>query len=92
MPRRAACVDGVSFAPHGLPDIPAIGADIYLFSTYKTFGPHQGVMVIDPALVHQLPNQGHEFNGNSAIKRLTPAGRTMLRSRRLQGSLITSNS
>lgn len=69
-----ACVDGVSFAPHGLPNIPAISADIYLFSTYKTFGPHQGVMVIDPALVHQLPNQGHEFNGNSAIKRLTPAG------------------
>ena len=31
-------------------------------------------MVIDPALVHQLPNQGHEFNGDSAIKRLTPAG------------------
>ena len=30
-------------------------------------------MVIDPALVHQLPNQGHEFN-EIAIKRLTPAG------------------
>lgn len=69
-----ACVDGVSFAPHGLPNIPSLGADIYLFSTYKTFGPHQGVMVIDPALAHQLPNQGHEFNGDNPVKRLTPAG------------------
>ena len=41
-----ACVDGVSYAPHGLPDISALGADIYLFSTYKTYGPHQGIMTI----------------------------------------------
>src|SRR3546814_8181622 len=30
------CVDGVSYAPHGLPDVTALGADIYLFSLYKT--------------------------------------------------------
>src|SRR3546814_9456216 len=36
------CVDGVSYAPHGLPDVTALGADIYLFSLYKTYGPHQG--------------------------------------------------
>ena len=35
-------VDGVSYCPHGLPDVDALGADIYLFSTYKTYGPHQG--------------------------------------------------
>ena len=29
-------VDGVSSAPHGLPDVSALGADIYLFSAYKT--------------------------------------------------------
>lgn len=34
--------DGVSFAPHGLPDIKSLGVDIYLMSLYKTFGPHQG--------------------------------------------------
>ncbi|MGL5008491.1 MAG: aminotransferase class V-fold PLP-dependent enzyme, partial [Paracoccaceae bacterium] len=33
-------VDGVSYAPHGFPDIPALGCDVYLFSTYKTYGPH----------------------------------------------------
>ncbi|MEM9972463.1 MAG: aminotransferase class V-fold PLP-dependent enzyme, partial [Pseudomonadota bacterium] len=33
------CVDGVSYAPHGLPDVGALGADIYLFSAYKIYGP-----------------------------------------------------
>lgn len=68
------CVDGVAHAPHGLPDPGHLGADIYLFSTYKTFGPHQGVMVIDPDLAMRLPNQGHDFNAALVGKRLTPAG------------------
>lgn len=68
------CVDGVSYAPHGLPNVDALGADIYLFSTYKTFGPHQGAMVIRRALAEVLPNQGHTFNGASLVKRFTPAG------------------
>ncbi|MGR3514266.1 MAG: aminotransferase class V-fold PLP-dependent enzyme [Paracoccaceae bacterium] len=68
------CVDGVSYAPHGLPDVGALGADIYLFSAYKTYGPHQGIMVIRRALGEALPNQGHEFNGGSLYKRFTPAG------------------
>lgn len=70
----AACVDGVSYAPHGLPDVGALGADIYLFSAYKTYGPHQGIMVIRRALGEALPNQGHYFNGDSLYKRFTPAG------------------
>ena len=68
------CVDGVSYAPHGLPDVDALGADIYLFSTYKTYGPHQGVMVIRRDLGMRLPNQGHHFNAGSLYKRFTPAG------------------
>lgn len=68
------CVDGVSFAPHGLPDVRALGADIYLFSTYKTYGPHQGAMAIDRGLGERLPNQGHHFNGDSLYKRFAPAG------------------
>lgn len=68
------CVDGVSYAPHGLPDIGALGADIYLFSAYKTFGPHQGIMYITPGLAARLPNQGHYFNAGSNYKRFTPAG------------------
>ncbi len=68
------CVDGVSYAPHGLPDVGALGADIYLFSTYKTYGPHQGAMVIRRVLAEVLPNQGHHFNGDVLYKRFTPAG------------------
>ena len=68
------CVDGVSYAPHGLPDVGMLGPDIYLFSAYKTYGPHQGVMVIRRALGMQLPNQGHYFNADVLYKRFTPAG------------------
>jgi len=68
------CVDGVSYAPHGLPNVARLGADIYLFSTYKTYGPHQGVMVVRRSLAERLPNQGHEFNGGSLTKKFTPAG------------------
>ncbi|MCA0872172.1 aminotransferase class V-fold PLP-dependent enzyme [Seohaeicola saemankumensis] len=68
------CVDGVSFAPHGFPDVGELGPDIYLFSAYKTFGPHQGLMVIRKALGDLLPNQGHYFNAGEPGKRFTPAG------------------
>ncbi len=68
------CVDGVSYAPHGLPDVSRLGADIYLFSAYKTYGPHQGIMVIRRDIGALLPNQGHSFNADSLYKRFTPAG------------------
>lgn len=68
------CVDGVSYAPHGLPNISELGADIYLFSAYKTYGPHQGIMVVRNALAELLPNQAHYFNGDVGYKRFTPAG------------------
>lgn len=68
------CVDGVSYAPHGFPDLGHMGPDIYLFSSYKTYGPHQGIMVIRRELGQLLPNQGHHFNGAVLYKRFTPAG------------------
>ncbi|WP_050927740.1 aminotransferase class V-fold PLP-dependent enzyme [Aestuariivita boseongensis] len=68
------CVDGVSYAPHGFPNVGELGPDIYLFSSYKTYGPHQGIMVIRRALGDMLPNQGHHFNGGTLYKRFTPAG------------------
>lgn len=67
-------VDGVSYAPHGLPDLLELGADIYLFSAYKVYGPHQGIMAIRPTLAAELPNQGHFFNDIYPRKRLVPAG------------------
>ena len=67
-------VDGVSYAPHGFPDIPALGCDVYLFSAYKTYGPHQGIMVLREAFGFELPGQGHYFNHGVLYKRHTPAG------------------
>ncbi len=67
-------VDGVALAPHGLPDVAALGADVYLFSLYKTFGPHQGVMVVRTPTLERLGNEGHYFNAASVHKRLVPAG------------------
>ncbi|WGW03175.1 aminotransferase class V-fold PLP-dependent enzyme [Tropicibacter oceani] len=68
------CVDGVSYAPHGFADIGEMGPDIYLFSSYKTYGPHQGIMVIRRALAQALPGQGHYFNNDVLYKKFTPAG------------------
>ena len=67
-------VDGVSYAPHGFPDVPALGCDVYLFSAYKTFGPHQGIMVLREAFGMDLPGQAHFFNHGTLYKRHTPAG------------------
>ena len=69
-----AIVDGVSHAGHGLTDVDALGADIYLFSLYKVYGPHLGVMVMRKAVNEELPNQGHFFNVDDPTKRFTPAG------------------
>jgi len=67
-------VDGVSWAPHGLPDVRELGADIYLFSLYKTYGPHQGLMVTRRSVLERLGNEGHYFNASQSSKRLVPAG------------------
>ena len=69
-----AIVDGVSFAGHGLPDVKDLGADIYLFSLYKVYGPHLGVMVISQQMAGLLESQGHYFNSAEREKRLMPAG------------------
>jgi selenocysteine lyase/cysteine desulfurase len=67
-------VDGVSYAPHGFPDFTSLGCDVYLFSAYKTYGPHQGIMVITSDFCAELPAQGHWFNADYPTKRFTPAG------------------
>lgn len=71
-----ACVvvDGVAYAPHGLPDVDALGADVYLFSLYKTWGTHLGVMTIKQAVMDRLPNQSHGFHQHNIRKKLVPAG------------------
>jgi selenocysteine lyase/cysteine desulfurase len=67
-------VDGVGFAPHGFPNLKELGADIYLFSSYKTFGPHLGVMYIRQELIRKMANQSHFFKEGITRSMLTPAG------------------
>jgi selenocysteine lyase/cysteine desulfurase len=67
-------VDGVSYAPHGLPDVTALGSDVYLFSSYKTYGPHQGVMVIRKSARDRFAPQAHYFNHDNPMKWIVPAG------------------
>ncbi len=69
-----AIVDGVSFCPHGMPDVTALGADVYFFSLYKVYGPHLGVMYLRQGLNAELPYQGHFFNAANPRARFTPAG------------------
>jgi cysteine desulfurase family protein (TIGR01976 family) len=69
-----AVVDGVSYAPHGLPDVRQLGADIYLFSLYKVFGPHLGAIAMRRNVMEWLGNQGHYFNGAYVHKWFVPAG------------------
>ena len=67
-------VDGVAYAPHALPDLRALGADVYLFSLYKTYGPHQGLLFVEQTTSDGLANQSHYFNDGEKPKRLIPAG------------------
>ena len=66
--------DGVSFAPHRVLDVSASGLDLYLFSTYKTFGTHVGVMWGKQSVLDTLEPQGHYFNRNLPHYRFNPAG------------------
>ena len=47
-------VDGVHATPHGPTDVAALGADFYVFSAYKLFGPHAGAVIAEPALLETL--------------------------------------
>ncbi|MGB5499606.1 MAG: aminotransferase class V-fold PLP-dependent enzyme [Maribacter sp.] len=67
-------VDGVAYAPHGFPDLKTLGADIYLFSLYKTFGPHLGLMYVKKELIVKMENQSHFFKEGITRSMLTPAG------------------
>ncbi|MEP6666246.1 MAG: cysteine desulfurase-like protein [Nocardioidaceae bacterium] len=47
-------VDGVHLTPHAPIDIGALGADFFVCSPYKFFGPHHGVLTADPALLESI--------------------------------------
>lgn len=67
-------VDAVSYAPHNFADVQDLDVDFYLFSLYKTYGPHLGLIYGKREHMEKISNQGHFFNQSKLGKRLTPAG------------------
>lgn len=57
------CVDGVAYAPHRLVDVQDSGADVYVFSFYKVFGPHHAVLWGKRDFLLSLPSLNHHFIG-----------------------------
>jgi cysteine desulfurase family protein (TIGR01976 family) len=55
------CVDAVAYAPHRLVDVRASGADLYVFSFYKVFGPHYAVLWGRRDLLLGLASLNHYF-------------------------------
>ena len=66
--------DGVSYAPHGFPDVKDLDVDFYAFSLYKTFGPHLGLLYGKKDILNKLPNQNHEFLEGDVPYTLNPGG------------------
>lgn len=47
-------VDGVHHTAHASVDVAALGADLYVCSPYKFFGPHCAALAADPEVLHSL--------------------------------------
>ena len=66
--------DGVSFAPHGFPNVKDLGVDFYTFSLYKTYGPHLALLYGKEEILKTLPNQNHHFLEGSYPYTINPGG------------------
>ena len=66
--------DGVSYAPHGFPDVKELGVDFYTFSLYKTYGPHLALLYGREEILKDLPNQNHEFLEGQYPYTINPGG------------------
>ena len=62
------CVDGVAYAPHRLIDVQDLDVDFYVFSTYKTFGPHQAIMYGKREVLESINGINHPFIHDSPYK------------------------
>ncbi len=66
--------DGVSYAPHGFPNVKDLGVDFYTFSLYKTYGPHLALLYGKEEILKDLPNQNHEFLKGQYPYTINPGG------------------
>jgi cysteine desulfurase family protein (TIGR01976 family) len=61
------CVDAVAYAPHRAVDVKAFDADYYVFSLYKTYGPHGAMMYGKYDLLLELDTLYHYFYGKDKV-------------------------
>ncbi len=61
------CVDAVAYAPHRAVDVQGIDADYYVFSLYKTYGPHYALMYGKYDLLLELDTLYHYFYGKDKV-------------------------
>ncbi len=66
--------DGVSYAPHGFPNVKELDVDFYTFSLYKTYGPHLALLYGKEEILKDLPNQNHEFLNGIYPYTINPGG------------------
>ena len=73
------CVDAVAYAPHRAVDVRAFGADYYIFSLYKTYGPHLAMMYGRYDHLLELDTLYHYFYGRDRVPGKLEAGKPVLR-------------
>ncbi len=69
-----SCVDGVAYAAHRPIDVQALGADFYLFSLYKIYGPHIALLYARRERMAEAKNQNHYFHDRNMPDKLNPGG------------------
>ncbi len=70
-----ACIDGVAYTPHQRVDVKDLDVDFYLYSSYKVFGPHLGILYGKRDLLARLASQNHYFiEAGDHQRRLCPGG------------------
>jgi cysteine desulfurase family protein (TIGR01976 family) len=61
------CIDGVAYAPHRMVDVQEFDVDFYVYSFYKTFGPHLAVMYGKYEFIKELDGLNHYFIGKDEV-------------------------
>ena len=61
------CVDAVAYAPHRAVDVTGLDVDYYVFSFYKTYGPHFAVLYGRYEHLAELDGLYHYFYGREMV-------------------------
>lgn len=61
-------VDGVAYAPYGPIDVQELGADFYVFSWYKVFGPHISTLYASDRAFPHVRSLGHYFHPTDTLE------------------------